>query len=107
MIYLQFLLGFIIYSLQATLTYTNIYKDSSWYIPAGVGMGIITSVVWWSISSAELSSTELAVKALIWDAMLMIIYVAVPILFFEAKLSTLQTIGFILTGAGLIMAKVG
>lgn len=107
MIYLQFILGMVLYSAIASLSYYGNFKQSQWYVPLGMFLGLTTSLIWFNISKAEPDPSILIIKGLWWDAMLTLIFIIIPLLFFGARLSMYQWVGFGLVLLGLGMAKLG
>lgn len=106
MIYIQFLMGFLLYITIATITYSVDFKQSYWYYPIGLIAGLGANFLWLWISKSEQNASSLVVKGLYWDAMLTITYAAVPMLMFGARLNFYQTVGFGLILGGLILTKV-
>lgn len=105
MIYLQFFAGFLIYCLGATITYHPTFKSNPLYFPAGIALAIIGNFLWLNVAKSELNSDSLLIKALIWDAILMMVYLIIPIVFFSARFTTLQAAGIALTVIGLGLTK--
>lgn len=105
MIYLQFLIGFIMYTCLASATYSESFKASNWYYPAGVAAAIVANLIWLWIGKLEANPSVLVIKGLYWDSMLTATYILVPILFFGAKVSTFQIFGIAFIGIGLILTK--
>lgn len=97
--------GFFAYCFIAWLSYSQ-YKDASWYYYAGLFFALISNFIWLTISKQTDDASQLMIKGLYWDAMLTFTYLAVPLLFFEARLTTYQAVGFILTLLGLFLTKI-
>lgn len=93
------------YTAMAFASYSGTFKASSWYFPLGIASAIIANVLWFMIAKAEPNSSPLMIKGLIWDAMLMLVYLIVPILFFEARFTPIQMVGLGLTVVGLFLTK--
>lgn len=107
MILLQFALGFLMYVVMASASYHEGFKTSPWYFPAVLAASITTTILWFSIAKAESNASKLMITALFWDSMLMLIYLLIPVFFFETKFTTTQGIGVALTLAGLLLTKLG
>ncbi len=105
MIYLQFLIGFIVYTGIAYVSYSDWIKASNWYFPLGITGAILANLIWLWISKVEPNSSKLLIKGLYWDSMLTAIYILMPLVIFNASLNFKQSIGLVLVIAGLIMVK--
>jgi multidrug transporter EmrE-like cation transporter len=104
-IYGQFLFGLMMYGVLATASYNETFKASNWFFPVGIVSAVIANVLWMSIAKAEPNSSHLMVKGLIWDSMLMLVYLVVPLLFFGARFTLMQSFGVGLTLIGLLCTK--
>ena len=106
MIYAQFIFGLCLYLCMAFSSYHPSFKMSPLYFPVGIGAAILCNLLWFSIAKSDLNSSSLVVKGLIWDTMLMLCYLVVPLVFFNAKFTTTQAVGVGLTLLGLFLTKV-
>lgn len=106
MIYIQFTIGFIMYVGIASISYSETFKQSSWYYPVGILAAIIANLIWLWISKLESNPSSLVIKGLYWDSMLTAVYMVVPILFFGAKLNNYQIYGLLFIFIGLILTKI-
>lgn len=106
MIYVQFLIGLVLYLVMATSSYHETFKLNQWYFPFGIACAIVSNLLWFSIAKSEPNSSTLMVKGLFWDVMLMMCYLVVPLLFFNAKFTTTQAVGVGLTLIGLVLTKI-
>jgi multidrug transporter EmrE-like cation transporter len=106
MTYLQYLLGFALYVCLASVSYSETLKLSKWYLVIGALGGILTNVLWLLIAKSESNSSSLMLKALIWDSMIVITYLIIPIIFFNAKLSSVQVLGILLILSGMLLTKI-
>lgn len=93
------------YAAMAFASYSQSFKVSSWYFPVGIASAVVANVLWFLIAKADPNSSSLMIKGLIWDAMLMMMYLLVPILFFEARFTNMQMAGLALTVVGLFLTK--
>lgn len=93
------------YVILAVISYYGPFKSSPLFLPLGLTSALIANLTWLSISRSDLNPSSLIVKGLYWDAMLTSVYMIVPIVFFDAKLSLNQGIGAILIVMGLILTK--
>lgn len=107
MLYIQFILGFILYTALAFSSYHNGFKTHKMYYVVVTILAVLCNLIWFQIAKQEPSSSILMIKGLFWDVMLMLCYLIVPILFFSARFSTLQGLGLILVLSGLLLTKVG
>lgn len=105
MIFIQFGIGFVTYSLMAIISYSETAKSSWFYFPLGILAAIIANVTWLHISKMELDNSALVIKGLWWDSMLTSLYILIPIIFFGARLSGIQIVGLVLVVAGLFLTK--
>jgi drug/metabolite transporter (DMT)-like permease len=105
MIYLQFISGLVLYSAMAFASYHPALKASPWFFPVGIGSAVVANFIWFSMAKADPVSSSLMIKGLIWDAVLMLCYLIIPIIFFEAKFTPVQAVGVGLTVIGLFLTK--
>ncbi len=105
MIYLQFLIGALMYGTMAFASYNESFKVSAWYFPVGILSAVVANVLWFLIAKVEPNASQLMIKGLIWDAMLMLVYLIVPLVFFEARFTPIQMVGVGLTIGGLFLTK--
>lgn len=105
MIYLQFTLGALMYSLIAYISYSPVIKSSPWFYPLGLTGALIANLLWLWISKTESVASNLAIKGIFWDVMLTLVYLAIPLLLFGVRLSNVQIFGILLILTGLIMVK--
>lgn len=89
----------------ASASYSNTFKQTAWYYPVGIMAAIIANLIWLWISKLDSNPSSLAIKGLYWDSMLTITYMAVPLLFFGAKLNNYQISGLLLIFLGLVLTK--
>lgn len=106
MIYGQFAFGFMLYVLMACCSYNETIKSSQWFFPLGIACAVFSNYLWLSIAKADPNSSSLMIKGLIWDVMLMLVYLIIPLLFFNAKFTTIQAVGVGLTLIGLVLTKI-
>lgn len=106
MIFLQFIFGLLMYVGIASISYSDYMKGSRWYYPLGIFFSIFANIIWLSISKQESDPSKLLIKGLYWDAMLTLVYLFVPIMFYEAKITFTQSIGVTFVFLGLLLTKI-
>lgn len=105
MIYFQFLIGFITYLTLAVASYSKMIQASRWFIPSGLLAALIANWTWLSIARSESNGSDLLIKGLVWDSMLVLTYLFVPIVFFDAQLKGFQFLGLLLIVLGMMCVK--
>ena len=105
MIYVQFLLGCLLYSCMAYLSYSSFLKNSPYYFVYGVTMAALVNALWFAIAKAEVNASTLMLKGLYWDVMLTATYLVVPLLIFNAKVTLMQGLGIAFIVAGVFLTK--
>jgi multidrug transporter EmrE-like cation transporter len=106
-LYIQFLIGFVLYTALSFASYHSGFKTTKYYYLLVTILAIFCNLIWFQIAKQEPSSSVLMIKGLFWDVMLMMCYLIVPILFFSARFSVFQGVGLILVLSGLLLTKVG
>lgn len=106
MIYVQFLMGMLVYLILAVMSYSPTMKAHPYYYAAGAVLAVISNFAWMWLSKTTQNPSDLVVRGVYWDLMLMASYMSVPFLAYGAKLNSTQLIGIGLIVAGLVIMKV-
>lgn len=93
--------NFIIFTIYSYISYQNEYKEKEWFIPTLCVLSFITHVLWAFVAKRITDPNILYYYGFIWDALVMLPFVLVPILFFNINLSFLKILGIILVLSGL------
>jgi len=104
MILLYFLLGFVIYSLNAYISNSSDFKQSQWYITTGILLGIIANFCWFSMIRG-INGNQVLFMGLYWDLMIVLTFMATPFLFFNLPLTLTKLIGLGMIVIGLVVTK--
>lgn len=102
----MFLIGTAIYLLYAWIVYNPTLRESGAYIPLGLTVALAGNLIWLFIAKAT-PTNSLAFYALMWDTMVTLTFIVIPVAFFGMRLGLLSIAGFMLTIAGLAMMKYG
>lgn len=105
MITSAFIVGLVFYSLTVCLLYSSNFKNSPYYYWVGLVIGLITSSLWLFIAKQS-EGSNLYVRGLIWDCMIIGTYVLIPALFFDVRLTLMTTIGCVFIVIGMLLTKV-
>lgn len=106
MIYLSFFIGFLIYSLNAYMSYHKGWQTQSFYFPLGMAIGLISSFMWLWVSKLVVEPSRLVKIGLYWDVMMTLCFLFIPVLLFNAKLSAANWLGVILILGGIVLTKI-
>lgn len=93
------------YGLIAYTSYSKELKASPYYFLIGLVGALVANLIWLWISKTETDTNQLMIKGLFWDSALTLIYLIVPLMIFEARLSTTQWVGLGLVLIGLTVTK--
>jgi drug/metabolite transporter (DMT)-like permease len=104
MIY-QFILGALVYGVIVCLSYYKPIQATHLYMPLGLALALGVNYLWLSIARASLTPSETLVKGFMWDAMIVLAYGVLPVLFFGAKLTLVQGIGVGCIVLGMVLTK--
>lgn len=105
MIYLQFLIGLIMFTFGAWASYYAPFKNSAYFYPAFLSTSLLSTWAWAWCARTTLDPSKLVMRGLYWDVLLATVYLAVPFAFFHAKITTNQGIGIAMIFLGLILTK--
>lgn len=103
--YWTLLLTAVIYTFSCYLAYHEEAKKYWWYIPLGVGLGLIASLIWFLVCKFVTDKNDLYLFNIFWDVVMAAAYYGVPILLFGVKLDRMSIVGVILILTGLIVLK--
>jgi hypothetical protein len=100
------MIGSLIYIMGICLSYSH-FKDTKWYFPVGIGLGMITNYLWFSIAKdLKTDKDQLLLYGIYWDSMIISLYVLMPVLIFGARASGWALLGLVLMGLGGILTKI-
>lgn len=104
--FIPFIIGFIVYGVLAATSYSDSLKSSNYYYLIGIAAAIVANVCWLYIAKQEPNPSKLVMTGLYWDVMLTLVYIAVPLLLFGARLNLWQGLGIVSIFVGIILTKV-
>jgi multidrug transporter EmrE-like cation transporter len=100
-----FVLGFIIYSLGAFLSYTNSLKHLTYYQLLGILLGVAANFLWFSIAKQTMDRSLILRYGFYWYSIIVLSFVAIPYIFFDIRLTLIKTIGIITIATGILLTK--
>ena len=106
MIYLQFFIGFLLYSTSSFISVSKLVQSSRLFLPIGLTLALINNFIWLNIARAETNPSQVLIKALYWDCVVIAAGLMIPLCFFGASLTGKQAAGVLLIIAGLILTKI-
>lgn len=105
MIAFYYIVGLVIYTLSAMMSYSNKAQSAKWYFPVGVGMAMLANFLWLHIAKISVGH-ETFVRGLVWDSMIVMCYVLVPIILYGIRLTGFTALGAALIVAGMFLTKI-
>ena len=100
-----FIGGALLYVISTAICYITPIKNSPYFFPIGLTAGFLANLLWLSLAKQSFDKDQTLQLGILWDAMLTLIYVLVPVLMFGARLSGWQLAGSILILLGVGVAK--
>lgn len=107
MITFLYLIGLITYVTSASISFIEPLKRSAWFYPIGLILALIANIIWLHIARTTLDKELVYIRGLVWDAMIVGAYVAIPVIFFGVRLSGVALLGVTLIITGLVLTKLG
>lgn len=104
MIALYYFVGMIIYTLSAIMSYSVKAQAAKWYFPVGIAMAMLANFIWLYIAKNSIGHQTM-IRGLIWDSMIVMCFVAVPISMYGVKLTSTTLLGVSLIVVGIILTK--
>lgn len=95
----------LLYFARAYLTYTEEARKQWWFIPFAVGLGVITSIMWFSIVKWMDDKQRIYVYSLFWDTAIIAVYYLMPPLLFGVKMDRWALLGLALIVGGVVLIK--
>jgi len=105
MIYVYFIVGAITHIIAATIAYQVHLKDKWFFSPTIIIAGLISGFMWSLVAKYTKDSNSLYFYGMVWDAVLVLVYAFMPLLF-GVKLHTTGIVGLILVLVGLMLLKI-
>jgi len=104
---LMLAIGTLIYTFYAWLTFSPSMKMSSYLIPLGIGMAVAGNFLWIMMARSIHQPAVLVYYGMLWDSMITVSFILVPIVFFGVRFNLISGIGCGLVLAGLTLMKLG
>lgn len=100
------IIGSVVYSVYEYITYHPEYKDANWTLLVGLVCVFIANTVWIFLTKSTLDPSVLLKYSMYWGVMITILSVAIPMMFFGAKVTGIQALGMALAIGGLMIMRV-
>lgn len=100
-----FLVG-LIYLGSACFSYSESCRQSPWYWPISVFLGLLVSCIWYGMVRYLDDKQRIFVFNMCWDTMMCMAFYVTPIVFFGVKLDRWSAFGLFLMVFGLFIIKV-
>lgn len=82
------------------------YKDESWYLPALFLVCNCFTALWFWLTRYLKTDQDMLVAGLIWDAVLTVVSLVIPLIFYKVQLDWRFVVGLGLVVVGLVLLKV-
>lgn len=97
----------IFYSLYCYLSYRPDFKDKAWFTPTCLIIALIVHMAWLTLIKTISDGRTILLYSLIWDVLIVVVFLIIPIIFFKVNLNLTTGIGVGLIFIGLLLAKYG
>lgn len=101
------LLGCLPYFVMAYVMYDDTRRNSNYCIPIAAVSGVMSATLWAVAARYIDNNHRIYVYDLIWDTMITMIFILVPVIWFGVKFNKTEMIGIVVTGIGLLLLKAG
>lgn len=101
------IIGAVVYSVYAWLTFKPELKVSAYLMPIGLALALVGNALWIMLARSTDDSARLIVYGMMWDAMITLSFLLVPMIFFGVRFTAVSGIGCGLVVVGLLMMKLG
>jgi drug/metabolite transporter (DMT)-like permease len=100
-------IGALIYVFYAWLTFSPSMKTSEYLMPLAIAMAIAGNLLWIKMARSIQEPAALVYYGMLWDSMITVSFIVVPIIFFGVRFNVISGFGCVLVLAGLTMMKLG
>ena len=100
-------LGTMVYSSYAWLTFKPEMKVSAYLLPIGISLAVVGNLLWILLARSTVDLSRLIVYGMLWDTMITLSFLLVPVVFFGVRFTVIGGVGCGLVGVGLLMMKLG
>jgi multidrug transporter EmrE-like cation transporter len=97
----------VLYSLYSAICYMPEIKNNKSFIHIGLILALVSNVLWLVLAYNTKQASEVLFMALIWDSIVVLTAVVIPLVFFNIQLTPISTFGIVLVVAGLLLVKIG
>ena len=104
--WLSLLLVVGLYAITCCISYSEEFKQSNYYYPAGFAVGLLTTLIWFTAVRSITEKEKLYFYSLCWDFVMISVFYFFPILFLGIKVNKIGLVGIGLMVVGLIIVKV-
>jgi drug/metabolite transporter (DMT)-like permease len=98
--------AFIVFCAGAYCTYTKGIRESWVYLPAYIGLSLISSFIWVVVARRLDTTNNLLLFSLVWDVLMVLAYYAGPLIFKGENLSWQAYAAAALTVTGICWFKI-
>lgn len=102
---LSFFAVSVLHAAAASASYHEGFKASSWFIPFGVFTSGLANFVWYMVLKKTQGPQNIYLMGVIWDVVITVVYLLIPIAFFNLTFSPKQAVGIVLALTGIYMIK--
>lgn len=103
--YIIFILAVIFFCFSAFICYNNEVRNSKYFIFLGLILGNLTSFLWFYLAKMLQEKEKIYFASVIWDVLLFLVFILIPIFFFEVKLNKYCILGLTMIVLGLLLFK--
>ena len=96
----------ILSSASCYVSFNKNLHDKWFYIPVGITIAFITNFIWYNSTKWIGDEKKIYVFSLVWDFIVCLVYLFLPLIMFKIKLDKVSVFGLLLMLIGLIIIKI-
>lgn len=97
----------ILYGLFSWVTFNDEIRDSRYFLIYGLAYAILANLSWIILVKNLSNPKHIVYYSLVWDVLMALVGLAIPIIFFGMRFSSISIIGITLIIAGTLVIKLG
>lgn len=101
-----FFLNIVLYSAYCYISYSVQFKEKIWFVPLLLFLSLSANFLWILIVKMTKNNDEVFFYGLVWDFLMYLPFILIPIFLFNINLNAMKILGLCLILIGTIIFKI-